>query len=253
MKGISTGAFRQFGGIAGEGLSYDQATIPLDLIDPHPQNRTINEDKVEKLASTIERDGLGQLPLVRAQGDGRFQMISGHHRLAAFRSLAKRTGQKCWTAIPVNVLRECDDERALCLLHMTNLVAPDLTKEEIGRSYEAIAEIVSQERKKDPERFAGVLTNTIVAQISTEQGRPAGITYVKDARKAYRDSICHKEQTAPRPRPVPPRPTEAELAADALQRSIERLDALDVAQISRVSTRLDRYAKRLRSLAKKGM
>lgn len=246
MGGISTSAFRQFAGLAGGGAGYEQATLPLSAIDPHPENRPIDRGKVERLAETIGRDGLGQLPLVRAMPNGRYQMISGHHRLEAFKLLLERTGEARWRSIPVNIVAGCDDERALCLLHMTNLVAPDLSKEEVGRAYEAIAAMVVREREADPERFAGVQTNVIVARISTEQGRPAGKTFVKEARKAYRESAGADTRKRPEAR----RPKEADLAADALQRSVERLEALDAAEAARVAPRLARYARRLRALAR---
>lgn len=247
MSGISTSAFQSFAGLGGA-QDYAQALVPLGSIDPHPDNRPIIPEKVEKLAATIERDGLGQLPLVRAMPNGRYQMISGHHRLEAYKLLFARTGDAKWKLIPVSVIRNCDDARALCLLHMTNIVASDLTKEEVGRAYEALAAVIKEERAKDPEALRGMHTNRIIAQISAEQGRPAGITYVKEARRAYRESTA--ANASPRKRPAPARPSEADMAADALQRAIERLEVLGAEELKRVAPRLPRYARRLRALAR---
>lgn len=244
MGGISTGVFRQFGGLGGDERGYEQRDLPLSSIDPHPANRPIDRTKVEELAETIARDGLGQLPLVRPMPSGRYQMIAGHHRLEAFRLLEERTGERRWRSIPVNVISECDDDRALCLLHMTNLAIIGLSKAEAGRAYEAIAAVVSRERESDPGRYAGKRTNAVVAEISTAQGKPASETYVKTARREFRRAAG----SAPRSRAAAPR--EPDLAADALQRAIERLDALDPDDLGSVATRLARYSRRLRSLVR---
>ena len=246
MSKISTSAFLGFAKTGAGPEGYHQEELPLDAIEPHPENRPIDRAKVEKLAETIERDGLGQLPLVRAMPDGGRQMISGHHRLAAFKLLAERTGDDRWRQIPVVVKHECDDVRALCLLHATNLFAPDLSQVERGRAYEAIAAAVAAERARDPAKFAGVLTNEVVAAVSAEQGRPVSVATVKNARRAYRESLSGRQ------RPQPARPTEAELATDAVQRALERLESLEDSELGRVAPRLERYQKRLRALSKRG-
>lgn len=250
MKGgISTGVFRQFGSLGSGAPTYEQRDLPVSSIDPHPGNRPIDPAKVDELAMTIERDGLGQLPLVRPMPSGRYQMIAGHHRLEAFRLLAERTGDSKWKTIPVNVIADCDDDKALCLLHMTNLAVAGLSKAEAGRAYEAIAAVVRKERDADPSLHAGKRTNAVVAEISTAQGKPASETYVKTARREFKKSIGREPATGGR-RPQLGVPKEAELAADALQRAIERLDALEHADLEVVATRLARYSKRLRSLVR---
>ena len=122
MGGISTSVFGRFGGFKEGSQRYEKRDLTISSIDPHPDNRPIDQAKVKELADTIERDGLGQLPLVRPMPNGRYQMIAGHHRLEAFKLIAERTGDPKWRHIPVNVISECDDDRALCLLHMTNLL-----------------------------------------------------------------------------------------------------------------------------------
>ena len=50
---------------------YETMRIPLGEISEHPENDySMDERGIEALAASIERDGLGQLPLVRERGDG---------------------------------------------------------------------------------------------------------------------------------------------------------------------------------------
>ena len=247
MGGISTSVFGRFGGFKEGSQRYEKRDLTISSIDPHPDNRPIDQAKVKELADTIERDGLGQLPLVRPMPNGRYQMIAGHHRLEAFKLIAERTGDPKWRHIPVNVISECDDDRALCLLHMTNLAVVGLSKAEAGRAYEAIAAVVRKERETNPDRYAGKRTNAVVAEISTAQGKPASETYVKTARREFRASEGLADAArVPRNRLNTPR--EPDLAADALQRAIERLDSLSPDDLGSVVQRLARYSRRLRSL-----
>ena len=66
--------------------------IPLSDIQEHPANiaYSLDEEGIAKLADSIQRDGLTDLPLDRRLQGGGFQMISGHRRMAAFRLLAQQ-------------------------------------------------------------------------------------------------------------------------------------------------------------------
>jgi outer membrane protein OmpA-like peptidoglycan-associated protein len=75
---------------------------------------------LDDLRDSIERDGLAQPPLVR-EHDGGYQIVAGHRRVACYRELAKENPEK-YSTIPVNILSDCDDERALILLDVTNLI-----------------------------------------------------------------------------------------------------------------------------------
>lgn len=70
-------------------------SMRIDLIDPNPwQPRTsVDEAGIAELALSIARDGLKQIPVARqkpadAPGNGVFQLVLGHRRLAAYRLLA---------------------------------------------------------------------------------------------------------------------------------------------------------------------
>jgi ParB/RepB/Spo0J family partition protein len=79
----------------------------VELVDNN--YRPVNAERVAELARKLEVEGfrpeLGT-PGVRASGDGRFQIVFGHHRIAA----ARRLG---WQTIPCAILERSDTEALL--------------------------------------------------------------------------------------------------------------------------------------------
>lgn len=172
--------------------SYSFAELPLDQIREHPENDySMNEPELAELMASIEKDGLGQLPLVRRLADGTYQMIAGHRRLECFRRLAAKhpgTGGKPgpYDRLPVNVIDGLDDDRASILLNVTNLVTRNLSQEERGARYRAIGRRVPAMRAADPS-LRGVRTNEVIARIVTkETGNPVSEATVKRAIAAER-------------------------------------------------------------------
>lgn len=162
-------------------MSYSFAQLPLDAIEPHPQNDySMTEPELRDLMDSILADGLGQLPLVRKLPDDAYQMIAGHRRLEAYRRLSEGHPNR-FSAIPVNVIDGLDDARANVLLNVTNLVTRSLTQEERGARYAAIGREVPAMRRDDPS-LKGVRTNEIIARIVTQEtGKPISEATVKRA------------------------------------------------------------------------
>lgn len=66
--------------------------IPLDLIDPHPDNGKLYSMKgIESLMSSIEKDGFIGAIEVYSKSDGRYLIYSGHRRYAAMKALGRST------------------------------------------------------------------------------------------------------------------------------------------------------------------
>lgn len=84
-------------------FALDDADDAYDIA-AHPANVAYSMDAsaIRQLASSIKRDGLTDLPLVRRLADGGFQMISGHRRLEAFRLLAK--DDESFSRIPCRIV-----------------------------------------------------------------------------------------------------------------------------------------------------
>jgi ParB family chromosome partitioning protein len=89
--------------------------IPIELVDPNPANPRKHLVEVDELADSIAEFSLMQPVYVRRQGE-RYQLLSGHRRLAAFKLLAKREPHQVrWRSIPA-VIGTFDDDRSYLAL-----------------------------------------------------------------------------------------------------------------------------------------
>lgn len=105
-------------------------TIPVKDIQPSPyQGRQESSNAVADLADSIVKDGLLQPVTVRPAGKGKYEVIAGHRRLAAFAFLKRPD-------IPATVL-DVDDEAAYRLGVIENLKRVDLNPLEEARSFAA--------------------------------------------------------------------------------------------------------------------
>ena len=137
--------------------------VSLDVLHDHPDNDySMERGALDDLRDSIERDGLAQPPLVR-EHDGGYQIVAGHRRVACYRELAKENPEK-YSTIPVNILSDCDDERALILLDVTNLMVRQLTVKERAKRYERLWNTVPALRDKHPE-LRGVRTSQVISDI----------------------------------------------------------------------------------------
>lgn len=146
--------------------------IPVDQIADHPDNIAYSMDgeSIQSLASSILRDGLTDLPLVRKMGDGSWQMISGHRRKAAYALLAKDDDR--FARIPCRIIANITDAQAVTLLHTANYFVRQLTVTERAAATRALGIEAKRLKAEDPE-FAGMRTEDVKAAIITAQtGRP---------------------------------------------------------------------------------
>jgi len=118
--------------------------VILDQIDPNPwQPRAqLNPARVAELADDIAQNGLLQRPLVRADGNGRYQIVFGHYRIAALRLLAEQARLVTYELIgtgryliPLDVRNLSDAEVALIAL-AENTEREDLTPIEQYRAWQ---------------------------------------------------------------------------------------------------------------------
>lgn len=145
--------------------------LPLDRLDGHPNNRDINWDKVEELAQSILKDGLGQAILVRPMINGRYQIVAGHHRWEAVKLLHERFPEDPRFFSIEAISRSLSDAEAMALLKATALFAPDTTVEERGRMFEEFKrEEIPRLRKENPERYRGVSAGEIIADMAKMGG-----------------------------------------------------------------------------------
>src|SRR6266508_6272487 len=104
--------------------------LPVDRIAPSPRNPRRTIDHVDELAESIAAYGLLQPIVVRENGDGRFEVVAGHRRLAAVQSLG-------WSVIPA-IVRSADDGDAYLLALIENLQRDDLSPREEAEALEVL-------------------------------------------------------------------------------------------------------------------
>ena len=138
--------------------------IDVGAIEGHPANiaYSMDERSIANLARSIEKDGLTDIPLVRKLDDGRWQMISGHRRLEAYRLLASEDDS--FARIPCRVVEGLTDSQAVTLLHTANYFVRALTVTERARATEALGLEAERLRAENPD-LKGMRTADIKASM----------------------------------------------------------------------------------------
>jgi ParB family chromosome partitioning protein len=104
--------------------------IPIERIAPSPRNPRRNLEHLDELAESIQAYGLLQPIVVRERGDGCFEVVAGHRRLAAIQSLG-------WSAVPA-IVRAADEGDAYLLALIENLQRDDLSPREEAEALEIL-------------------------------------------------------------------------------------------------------------------
>ncbi len=108
--------------------------VDIEEISPNPDQPRSNfqEDELEELSHSIEKDGLIQPILVRETDDGKYQIIAGERRWQA----SKLAGIK---KIPIQI-KNVDDGKALELALIENIQRSDLNPIEEAYGYKRLME-----------------------------------------------------------------------------------------------------------------
>ena len=209
--------------------------IPLSDIQVHPGNvaYSMDEEGIARLAESIRRDGLTDLPLVRRLQGGGFQMISGHRRMAAFGLLSQQG--LSYSRIPCRIASDVSDEQALVLLHTANFFTRSLTVTERAAATKALGIQVEQMRAADPS-LAGMRTEDVKARIVEEM----------TGRKVSGKTIKREEALADKVAGLIP---EWRDAADSGGLSARAVDALAGSDEATQRSAFDKWAESPRSKA----
>jgi ParB family transcriptional regulator, chromosome partitioning protein len=106
--------------------------VPVANISPNrfQPRRTFTEAELAELEASIKANGLLQPIVVRAQGEGKWELVAGERRLRAVSRLG-------WSEIPA-VVREFDDRAMLTLALVENLQRADLNPLEEAEGYQRL-------------------------------------------------------------------------------------------------------------------
>lgn len=209
--------------------------IPLDDISEHPGNvaYSMDEEGIARLAESIERDGLTDLPLVRRLQGGGFQMISGHRRMAAFKLLVQQSPS--YSKLPCRVIADISDEQALVLLHTANFFTRAMTVTERAAATKALGIQVEQMRATDP-TVAGMRTEDVKARIVEEM----------TGRKVSGKTIKREEALADKVAKLIPEWREV---ADSGELSAKAIDSLEKSGEATQRSAFDKWAESPRTKA----
>ena len=139
-------------------MDYSLQNVLVSSIDvwDEAQARKLDSHGVAALAKSIRTDGLQNPPLVQKNGN-RYSLISGQRRLAAVKSLGRRT-------MPVLVLKDgrssIEDAKASSLIE--NIHRRSMNPAEMAKS---VRFVVGQKGKKDACRVLGMSMRTLERHI----------------------------------------------------------------------------------------
>ena len=111
------------------------AQLAVAAIEPHPDQprRHFDEAALEELAASIAARGVIQPVIVRALGQGRYQLVAGERRW--------RAAQKAQLHEIPALVRDLSDRDVMALALIENLQREDLNPIEEARAYQRLAEL----------------------------------------------------------------------------------------------------------------
>lgn len=124
-------------GNSGKTESYDSSglsSLPIASIEPLPgqPRKHFDEMALEELAASISTRGVIQPIIVRALGEGRYQLVAGERRW--------RAAQKAQLHEIPALVRELDEREVMALALIENIQREDLNPVEEARAYHRLSE-----------------------------------------------------------------------------------------------------------------
>ena len=149
--------------------------IDIDLVEPNKDN-FYEISEVESLADDIERQGL-MTALVVVETDGKYQLISGHRRLAALKSLIA-SGRRKSGKVPCFVTGEKNNTEARLDLIMLNATQRKYTDADAMREYEELTQIF-KELEADGKPIKGRIRDKIAGALNVSAAQVGKMDNIK--------------------------------------------------------------------------
>lgn len=114
---------------AGEPQKEKVRCIPVEYIDPFPDHpfKVLDDDEMQKLANSIEENGLQTPIITRIKPDNRYEVISGHRRLFAYQKLGLKVIQA--------IVRDLSRDEAVIAMVDSNLQREKILPSEKAMAY----------------------------------------------------------------------------------------------------------------------
>ena len=194
MSDISTGMNEtKLGGHLAEGANKEIViALPCSAISPRPDNRQLDPSVVSEIAQSLSKTGQAIPVIVRPLMDGTYELVDGHHRLAAKRLARKQDpGNPDHDRIDC-IIRNLTDAQAEIQSAVANIQKP-LTQAEKGRLYERIGIRVDEMRADDPSAFGDLDRGSAIASCASEGGtKVSKATVYRSINAAHAEDGTHE-------------------------------------------------------------
>ena len=152
--------------------------IRLDLLDEDPNN-FYQLSQIPELAANIQLCGLQQPIRVRATGNGRYQIVSGHRRRAAVALLAEEDPQK-WEEVACIIEQDSASESLQQLrLIYANANTRTLTPAETSRQAEEVTKLLYQ-LKEEGYEFPGRMRDHVAEALKISKSKLARLKVIRE-------------------------------------------------------------------------
>ncbi|MDP3151443.1 MAG: ParB/RepB/Spo0J family partition protein [Archangium sp.] len=155
-------------------------TVEVDLaaLNPNPwqPRRNMDADELATLAASIREQSLLQPIVVQPLEGGRYVIVAGHRRVAAYEKLHETDGSK-WARIPALVRTGLTEAQLASLAYTENVARSALTPVEEGRALQSMVDAGLAQTNED----LAALVQQPVARIKRLRRLASGPRVIRDA------------------------------------------------------------------------
>lgn len=170
----------------------DVISISCKAVSGRPDNRKMDDDIIMELAESFERTGQTTPVIVRRLMGGTYEMVDGHHRLAA-KKLAAKLYPKNPDHLSIScIVRNLTDAEAEIQMLVSNIQLP-ISMADKGRLFERIGMRVDELRAIDSEVYPGMDRGQAIASIASERGQKVSkATVYRSINEAHAEDGTHE-------------------------------------------------------------
>ena len=161
-------------------------------IVPRSGNRALDPSVIDEIAQSFEKVGQTTPVIVRRLMDGRYELVDGHHRLAAKEAALKQHPKNAEHREICCIVRDLTDAEAEIQMVVANIQKP-LSIAEKGRLYERIGIRVDELRASKPTAFAGMDRGSAIASCASKGGTSVSkATVYRSINEAHAEDGTHE-------------------------------------------------------------
>lgn len=170
----------------------DVISISCKAVSGRPDNRKMDDGMVLELAESFERLGQTTPVIVRRLMGGSYEMVDGHHRLAA-KKLAAKLYPKNPDHLSIScIVRNLTDAEAEIQMLVSNIQLP-ISMADKGRLFERIGMRVDELRAVNPEAYPSMDRGQAIAAIASEKGQKVSkATVYRSINEAHAEDGTHE-------------------------------------------------------------